>query len=135
MLRRKKEWIPSKNFCVICGRHTNDKKLSADSWGNQFFICHNCKKVWCGTCMGQVLGIGPSKANRQGKKGKISCPDCGNFVAMARLPKNLPFAQSKPQEMTSISSGEAIHKNFCKFCGEGIPENATYCNICGAKQE
>ncbi|MFX1571806.1 MAG: hypothetical protein ACFFB0_03580 [Promethearchaeota archaeon] len=136
MLRRKKkERIPSDYFCVICGRYTNDKRYSGDNWINQFFVCHTCKKVWCGSCMGQVTGQGPRKTYNLGKKGKVSCPDCGNFAAMIRLPENLPFKQIKPQEIASINAEQITGKNYCKFCGEVIPESASYCNACGAKQD
>ena len=134
MLRRKKERTPSKNFCVICGRYTNDKKFPKENWTNQFFLCRNCNKVWCGACMGQVTALGPSKAFKLGKKGKVNCPDCSNFVAMVKLPERLPFTQISHLETAPISSEGLISKNFCKFCGEGIPENSTYCNGCGAKQ-
>lgn len=135
MLRRKKERIPSENFCVICGRNTNDKKFPKDNWTNQFFMCHNCKKVWCGSCMGQVTGLGPSKAFKLGKKGKVNCPNCENFVYMVKLPGTLPFNQNRTQESTPINSEVSLSKNFCKFCGEGLPDNSSYCNICGAKQK
>ena len=134
MLRRKKKWTPSSNFCVICGRYTNDKKFPIDNWSNQFFVCHNCKKVWCGVCMGQVTTQGPSKTFKLGKKGKVDCPDCGNFTGMIKLPERLPFTQAKTPDMAPISSEVLTRKNFCKFCGEGIPENSTFCNECGAKQ-
>jgi hypothetical protein len=84
--------------------------------------------------MGQITGQGPRKAFNLGKKGKVSCPDCGNFVVMIKLPENLLFKQIKPQEIASINSEKTISKNYCKFCGEGIPENAGYCHVCGAKQ-
>jgi len=131
---RKKVKIPSNNYCVICGRYTNDKKFPSENWTNQFFVCNKCKKVWCGTCMGQVNGYGPSKTFKLGKKGRINCPDCGQFAAMVKLPANLPFTQTKTQESSSFSSEGAIDKNYCKFCGENTPENATYCHVCGAKQ-
>lgn len=135
MLRRKKEQTPSKNFCVICGRHTNDKKFPKDNWTNQFFLCRNCKKVWCGACMGQIAGLGPSKAFKLGRKGKVNCPDCDNFAIMVKLPERLPFSQTTTREIASVSSEESLSKNFCKFCGGGIPENSIYCNVCGANQE
>ena len=103
--KKKKERIPSKNFCVICGRHTNDKKFPSENYTNQFFSCNNCKKVWCGACMGQVTGLGPKKAFRMGSKGKVNCPDCNKFAAMVKLPDYLPFTQSKTQEEVHESSG------------------------------
>jgi len=84
--------------------------------------------------MGQVTALGPSKAFKLGKKGKVNCPDCRNFALMVKLPERLPFTQVRTQEIAPISSEVLIRKNFCKFCGEGIPKNSTYCNKCGAKQ-
>ena len=94
-----------------------------------FFSCNSCQKVWCGTCMGQVTGLGPNKAFKLGKKGQVDCPECKKFVAMVKLPTNLPFTQNKVQETASI------RRQFCMFCGEAIPDNATYCKVCGEKQE
>ncbi|KKL22219.1 hypothetical protein LCGC14_2437640 [marine sediment metagenome] len=133
MWKRKKERIPSKNYCIICGRNTNDKKFPTENWGNQFFSCQICKKVWCASCMGQVKGRGPSKIFNQGKKGKVNCPDCGNFAAMVKLPTNLPFSQS--QKVISTNSEGYAKKKICQFCHESIPKNSTFCNICGVKQD
>ncbi len=133
MWKRKKERIPSNNYCIICGRYTNNKKFPSESWTNLFFICQICKKVWCASCMGQIKGIGASKTYKEGKKGKVNCPDCGNFAAMVKLPQNLPFSQI--QKTDSINSEGQTKKNFCPFCNEGIPENSMFCNICGAKQD
>ena len=129
MGRKKKDWEPSNNFCVVCGRYTNDKKFPSENWTNMFFTCNDCKKVWCGACMGQVTGLGPNKAFKLGKKGQVTCPDCKKFAAMIKLPENLPFTQSKDQAVAPSSN------QFCKFCGEAIPDNAVFCQICGAKQE
>lgn len=134
MLRRKKERTPSRNFCVICGRYSNDKKFPKDNWTNQFFLCRNCKKVWCGACMGQVTTLGASKTFKLGRKGKVNCPDCGNIAVMVKLPERLPFTQIRTPETDSISSEVLVRKNFCNFCGKDIPESSTYCNGCGAKQ-
>ena len=88
--RKKADWVPSDNFCVTCGRHTNDKKFPSENYTNMFFSCSKCKKVWCGSCMGQVSSMGPSKAFRQGKKGQVNCPDCSQTVIMAKLPESEP---------------------------------------------
>jgi len=57
----RKNKTPSNNFCITCGRATNDKKLAIDSWTNQFFVCDNYQKIWCGKCMGQETKKGPAK--------------------------------------------------------------------------
>ena len=124
----RKKRIPSDNFCVVCGRNTNDKKFPSEDWTNKFFVCHNCKKVWCASCMGQVTGLGPSKAHRLGKKGKVSCPDCNQFAAMIKLPQNLPFKQ------TDSGGTQGAASKFCRFCGESIPTNAKFCQHCGTPQ-
>ncbi len=134
MTRKKKEQSPSNNFCILCGRHTNDRKFPSESWTNQFFVCIECKKVWCGACMGQVSGLGPGKTFRSGKKGKINCPDCSKLVAMAKLPGNLTFIQRKSQDLSSDNSQVHLSKNFCSFCGEKILSNASFCHVCGTKQ-
>jgi len=133
MWKRKKERIPSNNYCIICGRYTNDKKFPTEAWTNQFFVCQICKKVWCGSCMGQVKGIGASKTFKEGTKGKVNCPDCENFAAMVKLPTNLSFSQI--QKGVSINSEGYANKHFCQFCNANIPENSTFCNICGVKQD
>jgi hypothetical protein len=129
MAIKKKDRKPSNNFCVVCGRYTNDKKFPTENWTNMFFICNNCKKVWCGACMGQVTSLGPNKAFKLGKKGQVNCPECNKFAAMVKLPENLSFAQSKNQEVSSLGG------QFCKFCGESIPNNAVFCQVCGANQK
>ena len=136
MGRKKADWTPSNNYCVTCGRYTNDRKFPSENYSNMFFSCNNCKKVWCGSCMGQVSNLGPSKAFRMGKKGQVTCPDCNQTVIMAKLPKNLPFTQQKkPGGDQPVNTKVSLSGNYCKFCGESIPKNAIFCQICGAKQE
>lgn len=135
MWRKKKERIPSENFCILCGRYTNDKKFPSEDWTNQFFVCNNCKKVWCASCMGQVSGLGPNKTHKLGKKGAINCPDCGKTAFMIKLPTNLPFIQKKNVEIVSDISQIGDTPNYCTYCGETIPEDAQFCHICGTKQK
>ncbi len=132
-MKLKRERIPSNNYCIICGRNTNDKKFPSENWTNQFFSCQICKKVWCGSCMGQVKGIGASKTFKEGKKGKVKCPDCENLAVMVKLPPNLPFSQD--QKAISKNSKVYSNINYCHFCGENIPEKSKFCSTCGAKQD
>ncbi len=145
MGRRKKVKVPSKNFCVVCGRISNDKKYFGDNWTNEFFACNKCKMGWCSKCMAQVSGRSPNKNFRLGRKGKVNCPDCGKAVPMIRLPENLPFEQSKSSSSSQgVSSGQAQptqgskepeeHK-FCDFCGEKMVKVAKFCQTCGAAQK
>lgn len=127
--RKKKP--PSKNYCVLCGRHTNDKKYFGDSWTNYFFSCNTCKKVWCTDCLGQVTGKGSRKTYKFGRKGQISCPDCGNFMPMIQLPVNLPFIQDKTQERESGADIESGSKKTCSMCGQKISQDAKFCDYCG----
>ncbi len=126
-LVRKKNRVPSDNYCVICGRFTNDRKLIGDEWANRFYICHKCKKVWCVSCMGQISGMSASKSYKLGKKGRSKCPDCGNLAVMTKLPENLPFKQVK-------TTSESRKPQFCKFCGEKLDSEIEICDICGAEQ-
>lgn len=131
MPERKKR-PPSDYFCVICGRNTNDKKIFVDEWGNQFFSCKNCRQVWCANCMGQMTGMGAKKTFKLGKKGKITCPECNQFVPMIKLPFNLPFVQEKfPQSKVQTESNET---KYCVLCGHGISRNAKFCENCGGEQ-
>ena len=134
MWRKKKERIPSDNFCILCGRYTNDKKFPKDDWTNYFFVCNTCKKVWCTSCMGQVTGIGPNKTFKYGKKGNVNCPDCGKTAFMAKLPINLSFIQKKDGKIAESNSQTGAALNYCTYCGETISENAQFCHICGTKQ-
>ncbi len=92
----------SDNFCVVCGRPTDDRKIWADAWTNQFFSCIVCKKVWCVTCMGAITKKGPRKTWKLGIKKAITCPDCSTSIPMLRLPKNLPFKQKRSVVKSSV---------------------------------
>ena len=113
----------SDNFCVVCGRPTNDKKIWADAWTNQFFICNVCKKVWCGSCMGAITTKGPSKTWKLGKRGIIKCPDCGTFIPMLRLPKNLPFKQERSVVKSSVVPQFTNNKTLAPSSAEKKREN------------
>ena len=126
-MARKKQ-VPSNNFCILCGRITNDKKRFGEEWDNSFFACNKCQKVWCANCFGQLKGVGAKKAYRSGKKGQVTCPDCNQFMPMVRLPENLPFSQIRPQ---SQDSGET---KACVMCGQRIKQGANFCDYCGSKQ-
>ncbi len=134
VFKKRKDFTPSKNFCVVCGRYTNDKKFPSENWTNQFFICHTCKRVWCGSCMGQVTGNGPNKTFKMGQKGGVKCPHCGESVIMAKLPANIPFTQTSEQPSSVPDVKPSTSNIFCKFCGEKIPSNTMVCRVCGAKQ-
>ncbi len=127
MIQRKKR-LPSNYHCVLCGRNTNDKKYFVDEWGNYFFSCKNCKKVWCASCMGQLAGVGARKAFKLGKKGKMTCVNCNSFALMIKLPNNLPFIQN---EFERHQSDEV---KFCSLCGYKISVNAKFCESCGGEQ-
>ncbi|MBN1801625.1 MAG: hypothetical protein JW891_08985 [Candidatus Lokiarchaeota archaeon] len=127
MIHRNKR-TPSNYNCVLCGRNTNDKKYFVDEWGNYFFACRNCKKVWCASCLGQLTGIGPRKAFKLGKKGKMVCVECNSFVPMIKLPINLPFTQD------NIEQHHPEEFKFCNLCGHKISLNARYCESCGGEQ-
>jgi rRNA maturation endonuclease Nob1 len=81
--------------------------------------------------MGQVTGRGPRKAFKFGKKGQISCPDCGNFVPVIKLPINLPFVQKRASLDDSITPLESDSEKTCKMCGQKIKDDAKFCNYCG----
>jgi len=132
MFQERKKRPPSDYYCVVCGRNTNDKKIFVDEWGNQFFSCKSCRQVWCANCMGQITGIGASKTYKLGKKGKINCPNCNQFVPMIKLPFNLPFVQAKIQQ--SSIQADSPETKFCVLCGHEINKNAKYCENCGGEQ-
>ena len=123
----RKKRIPSDNYCIICGRNTNDKKFPGEDWTNKFFVCNPCEKVWCANCMGQVSGLGVSKTHKMGKKGRVNCPNCGNMAVMIKLPQNLPFKQVK-------ATSEPKQSEFCRFCGEKLKKDKSKCSNCGADQ-
>ncbi|MFX1236650.1 MAG: hypothetical protein ACFFAS_16585 [Promethearchaeota archaeon] len=124
---------PSNYHCVICGRNTNDKKYFVDEWGNYFFACSNCKKVWCTSCMGQLTKLGAKKTFKLGKKGKMSCIACDSFIPVMKNPFNLPFVQEIPQSSTSgVIVNEPI--KYCALCGHEISHKAKFCENCGGEQ-
>ncbi|MHA1292784.1 MAG: hypothetical protein ACTSQJ_08980 [Promethearchaeota archaeon] len=93
MVRRKKK----DNFCVICGKLTDDKKTFgkvSDPYPNQFFICENCKKIWCAACMKSILRKSHKETHKLGKKNKVQCPECKQLIPMYRTPVNISFKQS-----------------------------------------
>lgn len=118
--------VLSDNFCEICGRNTNNKKYG-DHWINKFFVCNNCKKVWCSICFGQKSGLSQSKAHRLAVKGKVKCPECNSFIAMIRLPQDLSFKSGK-------ASSSGSNSEFCNFCGEKLKLNSNTCKNCGVEQ-
>ena len=101
--------------CVICGRNTNNKRYFVEEWGNYFFACSHCKKVWCVDCMGQMTGLGQRKVFRAAKRGKMKCVNCQQFLPMIKLPQNLPFVQENTSSMKNQSeiSEEYVEKKFC----------------------
>jgi len=145
-------------YCVTCGRSTTDKKHFT-KWGNYFFICSSCQKVWCVDCMGGKSGEGAERAYKLGFKGKLKCPDCKGPLSMTRLPKDLPFIQPQPtkqqqqqQQQQQQATGTAAattniyiqqppqqpppqEKLFCTHCGFQNPAMATFCKKCGASLE
>ena len=138
MVFKKREKVPSNNYCVLCGRYTNDKKYAGDQWANFFYSCNTCQKVWCSDCMGQVSGLGPRKTFKAGKTGKIACPDCGSFVPMLKNPQNLPFIQVKHESEdqlpgTSIKADLSLENKICEMCGQRLRDSANYCDYCGSK--
>ncbi|MFX1275297.1 MAG: hypothetical protein ACFFBP_08960 [Promethearchaeota archaeon] len=122
----------SDHYCVLCNRNTNDKTYWGEAWQNYFFSCKNCKSVWCADCMGQVSGFGPRKTFKQGKKGKINCPQCGQFVPVIKLPFKLPFVQEKVEK--EKNHVEPIKTKFCGLCGYKINATAKFCENCGGEQ-
>ncbi|MBY9006730.1 MAG: hypothetical protein KGD63_08230 [Candidatus Lokiarchaeota archaeon] len=126
--KKKKERIPSDNYCILCGRYTNDKKFPKEDWTNYFFSCNNCKIVWCNGCMGQITQLGSKKTFKMGKKGGINCQQCGNQAFISKLPINLIFKQKKRDQNILDAP------NYCTYCGETISKDAQFCHICSAKQ-
>jgi hypothetical protein len=117
---------------VICGRNTNEKKYFVDEWGNQFFSCKNCRQVWCTNCLGQLTGIGSKKTFKLGKRGRVNCTVCNQFLPMIKLPINLPFVQENIQKgKKQVESGEL---KFCTLCRHEINKDAKYCENCGGEQ-
>lgn len=135
MPRKKKE--PSNNFCVICGRYTNKKKYGED-YSNYFYVCNNCKKVWCAYCFGQLSGKGPNKTFKLGKKGQIHCPDCGQVTPVIKNPENLQFIQVREQVEVKVQLPgpkiSPVGEKVCSACKQKIREDAQYCDFCGEAQ-
>ncbi len=132
MPKQKKKRPPSDYNCILCGRNTNDKKIFGDEWQNYFFSCKNCQHVWCAQCFGQLTGLGPRKAFKLGKRGKINCPDCNQFIPMIKLPFNLPFSQKDSQK--DKGQVETTQSHFCALCGHKINSDAKFCENCGGEQ-
>ena len=138
----KKEFTPSEYHCVLCGRFTNDKRIVGDILKNQFFICHKDRKVWCGSCLAQIVKISQTKMWNFGKKGGLLCPECGENLLMAKNPTNIPFTQ-KPTSLCEDLEAELYGKKpqisgklkTCHACGKEIREEAKFCDYCGAKHE
>jgi hypothetical protein len=138
----KREFTPSDYFCALCGRTTNDKRLVGDILKNQFFICHKDKKIWCGSCLSQLIKMPQSKMWNYGKKGRLLCPECGENLLMAKNPINIPFTQdltSSSDDLEAELYGKTAQisgkMKICPVCGKEIREEATFCDSCGAKQE
>jgi len=131
MPERKKR-PPSEYFCIICGRNTNNKLYWGDEWQNYFFSCKNCRKVWCTNCLGQLTGIGPKKSFKLGKRGRVNCPDCNQFLPMIKLPFNLPFVQENFQKGKKQVGSEEL--KFCFLCGHEINKDVKFCENCGGEQ-
>ncbi|MBN1216815.1 MAG: hypothetical protein JXA99_15415 [Candidatus Lokiarchaeota archaeon] len=134
MVFKKKKREPSDNYCVLCGRNTNDKRFPTEEWINYFFSCNKCEKVWCATCMGQLSKLGPKKTFKFGKKGGINCPECENQVFLSKLPNNLIFKQKMTEQVSQNTIQTSTPLYYCKYCGESLSEEAEFCHICGAKQ-
>ncbi len=131
----RKKTIPSNNFCVLCGRHTNEKKRFGENWDNFFFACNYCQKVWCVNCFGQLIGKGPRKSFKLGKKGQINCLDCNNFIPMIRLPENLPFVQKRGQAQKAGEKKQELGgMKTCTMCGQKLKQGSNFCDYCGEKQ-
>ena len=134
---KKREREPSNNFCVSCGRYTNDKKYGGDQWANFFFSCNKCQKVWCADCMGQLSGLGARKTFKSAKTGNVSCPECNNFIPMIKNPQNLPFIQQKQVAgdavVVDFKSTEIVEDKICKMCGQRLRSSANFCDYCGTK--
>jgi len=123
---------PSSNFCVICGRHTNDRRIIGDVLKNQYFICNTCEKVWCGSCMSQLMGQMQNKVLKLAKKGQVLCPDCNQFSPMVKSPETLRFTQSKAPQAQQPHDSENL--KICSVCGQEIRDEAKFCEFCGSEQ-
>ncbi len=123
-------------YCVICGRNTNNKRYFVDEWGNYFFSCSLCKKIWCAECMGQLTKLGPRKTYKLGKKGKMQCIHCNQFIPLIKLPQNLPFTQDNSHMVSTNmnASMERVENKYCPLCGYSINNKAQFCEFCGGKQ-
>ncbi len=151
----------SKNFCVVCGKSTSKFRAFGSAWVSYFFICTNCRKIWCVDCMGGITGKGSKKTYRLGKKGNIKCPECKSKIPMVYRPKNIPFTQpitqlpisSQSQQMqqqqqqqqqvtVNIQAPNPLQSHatkqtdmkFCSFCGKKIKKNVKFCEHCGSEQ-
>jgi predicted RNA-binding Zn-ribbon protein involved in translation (DUF1610 family) len=92
--------------------------------------------------MMQTIGINASKILRLAKKGRVLCPECGEFLLMAKNPQNIPFTQEPASKIDQSEADLYGAKpqfsgkiKICSACGHEIREAAKFCDYCGAKQE
>lgn len=145
----------SENYCVSCGKSATKFRVFGDAWTSYFFICNNCRKVWCVDCMGSITKKGARKTFRLGKKGSVMCPNCKSSIPMIYRPKQIPFSQvqsERPLLAHSADQQQQQQQNivinvqqpqvqssdnnlkYCSMCGKQIKQNAKFCEHCGGEQ-